>query len=371
MADTSNDSRAQNGVSNATNESAAQQMVLAIGSLGSAKDSTYTDLISSLRSDVDKYMVDRILEGAVEPRPNRYQKAYIVLTSDDYVSLVNSLPQLFEFIAQSLAPSAELRIDGAPPNSNIADILSSNGLTIASQSGSDSQITATKPTSPPTTTSSSLPPQSIALPKRNSAKSQKAAIWSFTTPSTPTIDPSTLLQPSDLARPEAKNSKVVMLNGQVDGEAVVMSQDEKARLLEAAKMASKATTGASEEQAQGTQSIFVKFLLVLCPCILRGVCMFAKHICYQPWNPAWTAIWICIQECTDPKYSTVQCTDGCLIFRVIAGSAECQIEYFMRVSLALGNGSGTYVAAVSRTDIFSSSKHLQTTFKSMSILWYS
>ncbi|PVF98836.1 DUF689-domain-containing protein [Serendipita vermifera] len=276
MADTSNDSRIQNGVGNATNESTGQngsQLVLAIGSLGSAKDSTYTNLISSLQSDVEKYMVDRILEGAVESRPNRYQKAYITLTSDDYASLADSLPRLFEFIAQSLAPSAELRVDGVPQNSNIADILTSNGLTVASQSGSDSQIIATKSASQSTATSNGLPPQSIALPKRNSAKSQKAAIWSFTTPSTPTIDPSTLLQPADLARPvptcepvtagaprrkkackgctcglaeieaqEAKNTKVVMLNGQVDGEAVVVNQDEKARLLEAAKMASKATS---------------------------------------------------------------------------------------------------------------------------------
>jgi hypothetical protein len=187
--------------------------------------------------------------------------------------LVNSLPQLFGFIAESLAPSAELRVEGVPPNSNIAGILTSNGLSVASESGSDSNITATKSASPPTAASDGLPPQSIALPKRNSAKSQKAAIWSFTSPSTPTIDPSSLLQASDLARPvptcepvtsgvpkrkkackgctcglaeleaeEAKKSKVVMLSGQVDGEAVVVSQDEKLRLLEAAKMASKATS---------------------------------------------------------------------------------------------------------------------------------
>jgi hypothetical protein len=66
MADTYNDSPVQNGLSDATNGFVVPnepQLVLAIGSLGSAKDSTYTNLISSLQSDVDKYMVDRILEG--------------------------------------------------------------------------------------------------------------------------------------------------------------------------------------------------------------------------------------------------------------------------------------------------------------------
>lgn len=194
-------------------------------------------------------------------QPNRFHKAYIVLTTDEYESQADSLCQLLDFIVQSLVPSGELHLEGLAPGSNMRETISQAGFNLDPVEDASHQLIARKP--------AAEPPKSVALPKRNT-KSQKAAIWSFTSPSTPTIDPSSLLQPSDLVRPvptcepfnpdaprrkkackgctcglaeiEAQEAKVVMLSAQVDGEAIVVGQDEKQRLIAAAKNASKATS---------------------------------------------------------------------------------------------------------------------------------
>jgi anamorsin len=179
--------------------------------------------------------------------------------------MVDQLPRLFDFISSSLVESGRLTLQGLPPQSNIHKILSVSGFTI--QPGSTDEattLTAKKVVSAP---------KYIALPRRPTTKSQKAAIWSFSDPSTPTIDPSTLLQPADLVRPvptcepvtagaprrkkackgctcglaeleveETKSARVVMLSGGIDGEAIAVTQDEKQRLMEAAAKASKATS---------------------------------------------------------------------------------------------------------------------------------
>jgi anamorsin len=280
------------GYSNAngsTNAGDNKETVLVIGSLGSVQDQTYLTLISGLSEQnkkVDKYMTDRIIEGgmfhfyfhlssrlipllfsppAVDPTPNLYDKVYITLTQNDYISMVDQLPRLFDFISLSLVGSGQLTLQGLPPQSNIHTTLSVSGFTILPGSTDETTtLTAQKVISAP---------KSIALPKRPTTKSQKVAIWSFSDPSTPTIEPSTLLQPADLARPvptcepvtagtprrkkackgcscglaeleaeEAKNARVVMLSGGIDGEAVAVTQDEKQRLIEAAAKASKATS---------------------------------------------------------------------------------------------------------------------------------
>jgi hypothetical protein len=200
-------------------------------------------------------------------QPNRYNKAYIVLTTDEYTSNSDAFRQLLDFIAQSLVPSGELHLEGVVAGSNVGQLVSQAGLDLDQVEDASRKLIARKPVA-----RTAEPPKSIALPKRNT-KSQKAAIWSFSSPSTPTIDPSSLLQPSDLVRPvptcepvtagaprrkkackgcscglaeleaeESKSGKVVMLSGQVDGEAIVVGQDEKQRLMEAAKNASKATS---------------------------------------------------------------------------------------------------------------------------------
>jgi anamorsin len=104
-------------------------------------------------------------------------------------------------------------------------------------------------------------------------QSSKKALWTLNAPSTPTIDPETLLTDADRVRPaacepvtagavprrkkackgctcglaeieaeERANAPVVLLDGQIDGRAVAVSGNEKERLLAAAAAAPKATS---------------------------------------------------------------------------------------------------------------------------------
>jgi anamorsin len=278
------ESRRLNGLSNGHVEAdSSSQQVLVVGSLGSAKDGTYYSVLAGLQGNMNKYMIDRIVEGgmywpylfwlwltscsAVALEPNRYNKAYVVLTMDEYTSQSDALRRLLDFITQSLVPSGELHLEGLAPGSNVGQLISQAGLNLDQVEDASRQLIARKPVA-----QTAEPPKSVALPKRK-PKSEKAAIWSFSSASTPTIDPSSLLQPSDLVRPvttcepvaagaprrkkackgcscglaeleaeEAKSGKVIMLSGQVDGEAIVVGQNEKQRLIEAAKNASKATS---------------------------------------------------------------------------------------------------------------------------------
>jgi hypothetical protein len=60
------ESRSLNGLSNGHPEANnSSQQVLVIGSLGSAKDSTYYSVLASLQGNINKYMIDRIVEGGM------------------------------------------------------------------------------------------------------------------------------------------------------------------------------------------------------------------------------------------------------------------------------------------------------------------
>jgi hypothetical protein len=70
MASLSNGSNAEtetiNGLNNGHPEADnPPQEVLVIGSLGSAKDSTYYSVLESLQGNINKYMMDRIVEGGM------------------------------------------------------------------------------------------------------------------------------------------------------------------------------------------------------------------------------------------------------------------------------------------------------------------
>jgi hypothetical protein len=114
----------------------------------------------------------------------------------------------------------------------------------------------------------------LRRPQMDAAKkASKRALWTLSSPSTPPIDAEALLTPADRARPvptcepvgngapkrkkackgctcglaeleeeEAKNSRVVLLDGKVDGQAIEVEQSEKERLLAAVLAAPKATS---------------------------------------------------------------------------------------------------------------------------------
>lgn len=114
----------------------------------------------------------------------------------------------------------------------------------------------------------------VRLPRRTTDKSAKKALWTLIPPSSEKgIDGASLLTEADRARPiqvcdpandnaprrkkackncscglaeleaeEASKASVVMLDGEVDGEAVVMSESERQRLILAASKSQKATS---------------------------------------------------------------------------------------------------------------------------------
>jgi hypothetical protein len=287
------------------------QAHLAIGSLAAARDGQYQSMLSFLDGEVERQMLDRILDDgasilspfassltkrfcassrsvactlhgwntlnatASTLRPGAFTAAHVILSSEEYTALVPRAPDLFKYIYTSLGPLGTLQLANIPAESDILgselklagfDVLSSTDPLI---------LRAQKPAGS-TTTNGATVPESVVLPKRIK-KAQKTALWAFSAPSTgtstPTIDPTSLLQPTDLARPiptcepfdpsaprrkkackgctcglaeaeatENADKPIVILDGQIDGSAIVVEKSERQRMIEAAKKASKATS---------------------------------------------------------------------------------------------------------------------------------
>ncbi|KAJ3743338.1 cytokine-induced anti-apoptosis inhibitor 1, Fe-S biogenesis-domain-containing protein [Lentinula detonsa] len=244
---------------------------LAIGSLLTAQDGKYQTLISDLESSrtVERQMLDRLVDGATTLTHSTYSSVHVILTQSEYFSLLPNISLLLSQLLAGLAPLGTLHLHNlsAFDLSPLTSALTLSGFTLLTTT--TSTIIAQKPAH-----SASGPLRLLNRKKTDPAK--KKALWAFSidTPSTPSIDPDSLLTDADKARPvptcepvntsaprrkracknctcglaeleaeELRNSNIVLLDGKVDGNAVEVNQGEETeRLIQAAKAASKATS---------------------------------------------------------------------------------------------------------------------------------
>ncbi|KAH7930277.1 DUF689-domain-containing protein [Leucogyrophana mollusca] len=257
---------------------------LAIGSLTTAQDGQYQSVVSGLRQ-VEKQMLDRLIDGATTLTPATYSSVHVVLAPTEYAQLQPNMASLLSQLLTGLAPLGTLHLSNL--TSGLLDLpseLTLAGFTILSSLPVEGTIIAQKPAhangialslSGKLATSNgtgapSMPLRRKADPER---KSSKKALWTLSSPSTPSIDAESLLTAADKERPvptcepvnastprrkkacknctcglaeleaeELEQSKVVVLDGSEGGQAVEVGQSEKERLLSAAKAAPKATS---------------------------------------------------------------------------------------------------------------------------------
>ncbi|KAG9015765.1 electron carrier [Tulasnella sp. JGI-2019a] len=285
--------------------STSSGVTLVIGSPSTAQDGQYQSAVLSLSAaeNVEKQMLDRILDEATSLPGNAYSAIHVILGSQDYANLAGRTSALLRLLLTALFPRGtisfssltpeiftalypQLKTAGfsvtTPPTSPPTTIIQPTGTTtlVAQKPITDPTTTMSATTTQTQTTLSSVP-LSMPLPLRPKAqrdKSSKKQLWTLNSPSTPSIDANALLTSDDLARPiptcepvsnlpdgqvrrkkackgcscglaeieaaeaeDAKRSRaVVLLDGAQDGEVKVLS--EKERLDAAVKKASKATS---------------------------------------------------------------------------------------------------------------------------------
>ncbi len=208
--------------------------------------------------------------------PSSYSSVHVALSETDYKGLQQKLGSFLSQILSGLSPLGTLHILSFPSTFHtlLPNELTSVGFVILSSTSEPGSIVAQKP-APPVLPNGSVPLQKINRRKADPEK-KKAALWAITSssPSTPLIDAESLLTEEDRQRPvptcepinpnapprrkkackgctcglaeleedEKQNAKVVLVDGSQDGEAVVVEQSEKERLLIAARAAPKATS---------------------------------------------------------------------------------------------------------------------------------
>jgi anamorsin len=194
------------------------------------------------------------------------------LSGIDYQALVPTLPNLLSRILSALSPLGTLHLHNLPQEvKSFSSDLTLTGFTILSDL-SEGLIVAQSPAhSPGTSLSLRNRGETVPLsrPTNQERKKSNAAVWTLSSPSTPTIDAEALLTAADRERPapicgpaksgtvrrkckgctceladlveeETTQDKVIVLDGSEGGSALEVSERE--RLLIAAKNSSKATS---------------------------------------------------------------------------------------------------------------------------------
>ncbi|KAI9466920.1 cytokine-induced anti-apoptosis inhibitor 1, Fe-S biogenesis-domain-containing protein [Lactarius psammicola] len=267
-------------VSESTAYASTKGPALVIGSLSTAQDGKYQQVVSEMEvtRQVERQMLDRLLDRATVLDPESYSSIHITLSPADHQLLQPRLSELLSQLFEGLSPLGTLHIlhwtsiDYADLSSN----LTLAGFHTLTPTPTGGRVIAQKP-SLPTGTSFSLKTRavastSVALPRRSIAA--KKAIWDLTPPQGSTIDAESLLTDADKERPAACEpvkggvarrrkackgctcglaeeeeaelrsslAKVVLLDGSEDGATSEIAPSEKERLSKAAKAAPKATS---------------------------------------------------------------------------------------------------------------------------------
>ncbi|KAI0320699.1 cytokine-induced anti-apoptosis inhibitor 1, Fe-S biogenesis-domain-containing protein [Amylostereum chailletii] len=259
----------------------AKGPALAIGSLSTAQDGKYQKLVTDLEGtrQVEKQMLDRLLDGAATLSSGSYSSVHVSLSSSEYEALLPRISGLFSQLLDGLTPLGTLHIlNLASSLPSLPSELTLAGFNVLSAMPAEGVIIAQKPAHTPgasfllkTKVNASAP---LSLPRRvdPARAASKKALWSLASPASSTIDAESLLTEADRARPaacepvakggprrkkackgctcglaeleeeELRSSKVVLLDGSEGGAASEVHQSEKERLISVAKSAPKATS---------------------------------------------------------------------------------------------------------------------------------
>jgi len=248
---------------------------LVIGSLSTAQDGKYQCIVSELEAtrQVERQMLDRLLDRASVLAPGSYASIHITLSPDDHKVLQPRLSELLSQLYEGLSPLGTLHLLHLSSSeiSHISSSLILAGFKVLTAHLAEGTIIAQRP---PLSAGASVSLKAkITAPLRRSVAAKKA-IWDLTAPRGDTIDAESLLTDADKTRPaacepfkaggprrrkackgctcglaeeeeaELRNglARVVLLDGSEGGSATEVTLSGKEKLSRAAKAAPKATS---------------------------------------------------------------------------------------------------------------------------------